>query len=195
MRYPVNAPITVRHGQWLHTQFYTGSHKGYDFGCPMNTPIASTSPGKVTFVGWQNGYGNVVYVTFGSLQVIYAHLNGFATRLGQDVTEGQIIGYSGNTGWSTGPHLHWEARVNGVAVDPIAYQIPVGSFWVRVDKPQAAVRTQPRVSAPLGGSQVLKMADRFEAVGLVDGDWVMGNNKWYKSKRGNFIWSGGLTRI
>ena len=70
-----------------------------------------------------------------------------------------------------------------------------GSFWVRVDKAAANVRTQPRLSAPLGGSRVLNRGDKFEAVGLVKGDTVSGNNDWYKSAKGNYLWSGGLTRL
>ena len=199
MRLPVNGRITVRHNQWIHTRFYQGRHKGYDFAVPMNTPVASTSPGRVTFRGWQRGFGNVVYVKHGGLQVIYAHLNGFAVQAGQTVAEGQIIGYSGNTGWSTGPHLHWEARVNGVAVDPIAHIIPApapsGVFWVRVDKPQAAVRSQPNSRAPLAGSKTLRQGARFQATGTVVGENVMGNNVWFRSKLGRYVWSGGLTRI
>ena len=113
MQLPVQGRITVRHGQWLSTKFYRGRHQGYDFAVITNTPVKSTSPGRVTFAGWKTGYGKVVYVQHDTLEVRYAHLNGFAVRVGQAVNEDQVIAYSGNTGWSTGPHLHWEALVNG----------------------------------------------------------------------------------
>lgn len=197
MRLPVSGRITARHGQWITTAFYRGRHKGYDFAVRMNTPVQSTSPGRVTVAGWQTGYGRVVYVQHGTLQVRYAHLNGFAVKVGDSVKTGQVIAYSGNTGWSTGPHLHWEARVNGKAVDPISYNIPTrsGRFWVRVDKRAANVRSGASTSHGLAGTRVLYRGNRFQATELVTGQKVSGNNKWYRSWKGNYVWSGGLTRL
>ena len=104
------------------------AHRGVDFPAPAGTPILSTCNGIVDYVGRQNGYGNVIELKhhnqFGTL---YAHLSGFASgmRKGAQVKQGQIIGYVGNTGWSTGPHLHYEFKVAGVQQDPQGKAVPI----------------------------------------------------------------------
>ncbi len=103
------------------------AHRGVDFPAPLGTPILSTCNGIVDFVGRRNGYGNVIELKhhnqFGTL---YAHLSGFASsmRKGAQVKQGQIIGYVGTTGWSTGPHLHYEFKVAGVQQDPQGKAVP-----------------------------------------------------------------------
>jgi murein DD-endopeptidase MepM/ murein hydrolase activator NlpD len=94
-------------------------HRGIDYSAPHGTPVRSVGDGVVTFAGWQGGYGNVIYVDHGRNRVtLYAHLSKMGVKAGQRVESGQFIGAVGATGWATGPHLHFEFRVNGVHVDP-----------------------------------------------------------------------------
>jgi murein DD-endopeptidase MepM/ murein hydrolase activator NlpD len=94
-------------------------HAGLDFKGPLGAPVFATAAGTVRFVGGQQGYGNVVEIDHGNgLMTRYAHLSGFRARVGQPVQAGHVIGLIGNTGRSTGPHLHFEVRVNDRAVNP-----------------------------------------------------------------------------
>ena len=94
-------------------------HRGIDYAAPHGTPVRVVGDGVVTFAGWQGGYGKVVYVDHGRNRVtLYAHLSKMNVKPGQRVESGQFIGAVGATGWATGPHLHFEFRVNGVHVDP-----------------------------------------------------------------------------
>lgn len=101
---------------------FTGAsamHAGLDFPGPLGTPILAAAPGKVAFVGRRSGYGNVVEVDHGQgIMTRYAHLSGFNTSVGARVAAGQQIAKMGSTGRSTGSHLHFEVRLNGVAVNP-----------------------------------------------------------------------------
>jgi murein DD-endopeptidase MepM/ murein hydrolase activator NlpD len=101
---------------------FTGAgamHAGVDFRGPIGTPILAAAPGRVSFVGVKSGYGNVVEVDHGQgIMTRYAHLSGFTTRAGVKVAAGQQIAKMGSTGRSTGSHLHFEVRLNGVAVNP-----------------------------------------------------------------------------
>jgi murein DD-endopeptidase MepM/ murein hydrolase activator NlpD len=98
------------------------NHEGIDFGVPEGTPIRAAKSGTVIIASYQGGYGNYTCIDHGSgLSTCYGHQSSFAVSSGQSVDQGQIIGYSGNTGASTGPHLHFEVRVNGVAQDPMGY--------------------------------------------------------------------------
>lgn len=94
-------------------------HKGLDFPGAMGAPIYATARGKVTFVGRKGGYGNVVEISHGQgLLTRYAHMSRFEAQVGDRVEAGAVIGAIGSTGRSTGPHLHFEVRVNGTAVNP-----------------------------------------------------------------------------
>ncbi|MBA3940393.1 MAG: M23 family peptidase [Sphingopyxis sp.] len=101
---------------------FTGSgamHAGLDFRGPIGTPILAAAPGRIAFVGQKSGYGNVVEVDHGQgILTRYAHLSGFTARVGDQVAAGQQIAKMGSTGRSTGSHLHFEVRLNGVAVNP-----------------------------------------------------------------------------
>jgi murein DD-endopeptidase MepM/ murein hydrolase activator NlpD len=95
------------------------AHLGVDFAASIGTPVRTVGDGTVEFAGVQNGFGNVVIVKHNNLeQTVYAHLSRIAVRTGQDVAQGQAIGAVGETGWATGPHLHFEFRVNGVHQNP-----------------------------------------------------------------------------
>ncbi|BCK88377.1 murein DD-endopeptidase MepM [Sideroxyarcus emersonii] len=105
------------------------SHKGVDYAAAMGTKVKVTSDGVVSFVGKQGGYGNVVMVDHqGRFSTVYGHLSRFASGLhkGQRVGQGQIIGYVGMTGLATGPHLHYEFKMNGVQRDPLKVALPDG---------------------------------------------------------------------
>ncbi|NJS36852.1 MAG: M23 family metallopeptidase [Brachymonas sp.] len=95
-------------------------HTGVDYAAPTGTPIRSVGDGVVDFAGVQRGYGNVVEVKHrDGKSTLYAHMHTIAVRKGQSISQGQNIGTVGSTGWSTGPHLHFEFRVNGVHHDPM----------------------------------------------------------------------------
>ena len=94
-------------------------HKGLDFRGAIGTPISAASDGRVSFVGWKGGYGKTVEITHGNgLMTRYAHMSRFNAKVGQRVAAGETIGAIGNTGRSTGPHLHFEVRINNRAVNP-----------------------------------------------------------------------------
>ena len=97
------------------------AHLGTDFSAPTGTAVRTVGDGKVEFAGVQNGFGNVVFINHGNNQVtVYAHLSAIHVAVGQSVSQGQHIGAVGQTGWATGPHLHFEFRVAGDQVDPLA---------------------------------------------------------------------------
>jgi len=97
-------------------------HKGLDISAPQGTPIYAPAKGKVSFSGRDGGYGLSLTVDHGTgIMTRYAHLHSIAVKNGQKVTRGQLIAYVGNTGRSTGPHLHYEVRLNGVPVNPMRY--------------------------------------------------------------------------
>ncbi|MCL4771274.1 MAG: M23 family metallopeptidase [Burkholderiaceae bacterium] len=97
------------------------AHLGTDFAAPTGTPVRTVGDGVVDFAGVQNGFGNVVYVKHRNQHVtVYAHLNRIDVKKGQSVSQGQNIGTVGATGWATGPHLHFEFRVDGQHQDPMA---------------------------------------------------------------------------
>ena len=103
------------------------AHKGVDFAAPMGTRVKVTADGIVSLVGKQNSYGNVIMVNHqGRYTTVYGHLSRFAKGLhqGQRVAQGDVIGYVGMTGWATGPHLHYEFRVNGQQHDPLRVALP-----------------------------------------------------------------------
>jgi len=97
-------------------------HEGQDIDAAYGTPIVAAASGKVIVAGWQRGYGNVVYIDHGSgLSTRYGHLSQIAVNVGQGVERGQTIGLVGSTGRSTGPHLHYEVRINNQPVNPRQY--------------------------------------------------------------------------
>ena len=97
-------------------------HAGIDIGAPTGTPIWAAADGRVIFSGWMNGYGNAVIVDHGGgLTTLYAHQSRRAAVVGDQLAQGAVLGYVGSTGNSTGPHLHFETRRNGTAVNPMIY--------------------------------------------------------------------------
>lgn len=103
------------------TQGSRTGHNALDFGIPVGTPVQATMDGRITYAGWNDqGYGNLVIVENGEYSTYYAHLSSIPVSVGDTVTAGTTIGLSGNTGNSTGPHLHYEIRKNKVRLDPTA---------------------------------------------------------------------------
>lgn len=98
------------------------NHKGIDWAVPIGTAVVASNAGVVTKAGWGSGYGYVVYIRHADgRETRYAHLSKVLVKAGQTVSQGQRIALSGNSGRSTGPHLHFEIRINGVAVNPVKY--------------------------------------------------------------------------
>ena len=115
--WPVSGPITSPFGmRW-------GSlHPGIDIGVGTGTPIHAAASGRVIVAAYSGGYGNLIVIDHGNgLATAYAHQSSMAATVGQQVSQGQVIGYVGSTGFSTGPHLHFEVRVSGSPVDPMGY--------------------------------------------------------------------------
>jgi murein DD-endopeptidase MepM/ murein hydrolase activator NlpD len=103
------------------------AHKGIDYGAPSGTRVKATANGTVEFAGQQGGYGNAVILRHaGGVTTLYGHLRGFASgiRRGARVAQGDVIGYVGATGWATGPHLHYEFRVNNQQRNPLSIAMP-----------------------------------------------------------------------
>jgi murein DD-endopeptidase MepM/ murein hydrolase activator NlpD len=114
---PVGCPQTSGFGlRWGRM------HEGLDFGCDIGTPVRAAKAGLVIKAGVSSGYGNLVLVDHGDgVVTAYAHNSRFAAEVGDDVGAGEVIAYSGNTGRSTGPHVHFEVRINGVPKNPAFY--------------------------------------------------------------------------
>ncbi|HXY90958.1 MAG TPA: M23 family metallopeptidase, partial [Acidimicrobiia bacterium] len=118
------APITSGFG--YRTDPITGQqsfHPGIDFGASCGTPIHAAGNGQIVSAGFDSGgYGNMTIIDHGGgIATLYGHQSSIAVSTGQTVTQGQVIGYVGTTGRSTGCHLHWEVRVNGNPVNPLPY--------------------------------------------------------------------------
>jgi murein DD-endopeptidase MepM/ murein hydrolase activator NlpD len=131
LRTPIDgARLTSSFGSRNHPILgYSAMHKGVDFGAPAGTPIQAAGDGVVEQAGWNGSYGNYIRIRHNTeFASAYAHMSKVATNLraGQRVRQGQIIGYVGTTGRSTGPHLHYEIIRRGTQVNPISVQAPIG---------------------------------------------------------------------
>jgi murein DD-endopeptidase MepM/ murein hydrolase activator NlpD len=123
MAWPSSGTITSRFGWRIHPIFGTREfHTGLDIATRWGSPVMAARTGIVRFAGWMAGYGELIVLDHGTgLQTLYSHLSSVIVRAGQHVDQGQVIGRIGNTGWSTGPHLFFEVRQNGVPRDPSPY--------------------------------------------------------------------------
>ncbi|MCE0462236.1 MULTISPECIES: peptidoglycan DD-metalloendopeptidase family protein [Pseudomonas] len=122
------------------------AHKGVDYAAPRGTPIKAAGDGKVLLAGRRGGYGNTVIIQHGNTyQTLYGHMQGFAkgVKTGSSVKQGQIIGYIGTTGLSTGPHLHYEFQVNGVHVDPLGQKLPMADPIAKSERARFLAQSQP----------------------------------------------------
>ena len=124
---PVAGAITSPFGYRIHPIFKTRKfHSGIDIGAGMNTPVKASNSGRVIMSGWYGGYGKVVIIDHGivrgqAMTTLYGHLNTISVTQGQQIKQGQIIGRVGTTGYSTGPHLHFEVRIKGQPRNPLNY--------------------------------------------------------------------------
>jgi murein DD-endopeptidase MepM/ murein hydrolase activator NlpD len=97
-------------------------HEGIDIAVGTGTPVHAAAAGTVIYAGWMEGYGHLVAIAHGNgLSTAYGHNSSLVSSVGQTVSAGEVIAYSGSTGHSTGPHVHFEVRVNGSPVDPLGY--------------------------------------------------------------------------
>ncbi|WP_339614428.1 peptidoglycan DD-metalloendopeptidase family protein [uncultured Parvibaculum sp.] len=132
MRTPIDgARISSGFGLRRHPVLgYSKMHKGTDFAAPRGTPIYAAGNGVIEIAGWVRGFGNYIRIKHAnSYETAYGHMNGFAKGIkrGTRVHQGQVIGYVGTTGRSTGPHLHYEVHVHGKAVNPLGIKLPTGT--------------------------------------------------------------------
>ena len=115
--WPVQGVLTSSYG-WRWGRM----HEGIDIAVASGTPVVAATAGTVVYAGWMGGYGNIVVIDHGGgIATAYAHNTGVTVGSGQQVAQGQLVAYSGSTGNSTGPHVHFEVRVNGAATDPLGY--------------------------------------------------------------------------
>jgi murein DD-endopeptidase MepM/ murein hydrolase activator NlpD len=115
--WPVSGPITSPFGARWGT-----IHPGIDIGVPSGTPVHAANSGTVIWCGWMSGYGNLVMIDHhNGLVTLYGHNTSVAVSCNQQVSQGQVVSYSGCTGFCTGPHVHFEVRLHGSAVDPLGY--------------------------------------------------------------------------
>jgi murein DD-endopeptidase MepM/ murein hydrolase activator NlpD len=155
--------VTSGFAMRVHPIFNTWKqHNGVDYGAPSGTPVRTIGDGVVEFAGWQNGYGNVIHIKHnGDLTTVYAHLSRVDIVKGAKVAQGDTIGAVGQTGWATGPHLHFEVKIDGVQQDPLLVaQSSEGVVLTPAAKAQLAqlsqsVRAQLGVAQTLGQAQVV----------------------------------------
>lgn len=129
MRTPIDgARLSSGFGYRRHPVLgYSKMHQGTDFAAPSGTPIYAAGAGQIEKIGWQGGYGNAIVIRHTKeYQTLYGHMSGFAPGMspGRRVKQGDIIGYVGSTGMSTGPHLHYEVHLNSKPIDPLSLKLP-----------------------------------------------------------------------
>jgi hypothetical protein len=160
---PLNAPITdgfgLRWGRW---------HNGIDFPAPMGAAVGAAGRGVVSSAGWNSlGYGNLVVIRHRlGWETWYAHLSGFATHVGASVAGGSLIGYIGSTGYSTGPHLHFETRRFGTPFDPMTRLLSATSLSAQsaaAERRSRAARAGDRFSQPPLGRKARRKRCRANA--------------------------------
>ena len=125
---PVDGRVTSNFGMRYHPVLHHSRfHKGMDVGAPAGSPIVAAADGRVASAGWHGGYGQQVAIAHADgLRTSYSHMSRMAARPGELVRRGQVIGYVGSTGLSTGPHLHFEVTRNGRAIDPRVAKVAGG---------------------------------------------------------------------
>lgn len=144
---PVPGRLTSRFGVRRHPLLgYSRMHRGVDFAAAHGAPVVAASAGRVVGAGWAGGYGRQVRLLHGDgLSSSYSHLSQFAVSPGGFVRAGQVIGYAGSSGVSTGPHVHYEVRRNGVALDPLGTALKGGASL----DPRTQAQLRERIGALL----------------------------------------------
>ena len=164
MRTPVNgARISSNFGMRKHpTKGYNAMHRGVDFAVPTGTPIVAAGSGRVEAAGWNGSYGRYIRIRHsGTYKTAYAHLSRIASGIGSGsiVKQGQVIGFVGSTGRSTGPHLHYEILVNNRKVNPMTIKLPTGK-GLDGDELELFKGQLERLVAYLGADQQVLFAKR-----------------------------------
>lgn len=133
---PVSGRVTSGFGRRFHPVLGSRRmHKGVDLSAADGSPIVAAADGRVTSAGWQGGYGNLVAIAHSDgVQTRYGHMSRLAARAGDPVRRGQVIGFVGSTGLSTGPHLHFEVTHNGKAVNPLAAKLSATPAPIKGEK-------------------------------------------------------------
>ena len=169
MKMPVNGHLTSGFGMRMHPLLgYSRFHKGIDIGAPYGSPIVAATDGVVAFAGWHGGHGNYVKLNHAAgLATGYGHMSRIAVRPGTRVRQGEVIGYVGSTGLSTGPHLHYELYRNGIAINPTSIKFTMAAQLAGVElarfrstlsrllavKPGAALAAKPAMAAAAGAAK------------------------------------------
>lgn len=136
MRMPVNGRVTSGFGSRFHPILgYRRMHAGLDLAAGYGSPIVAAADGRVLSAGWAGGYGQMVRIAHvGSIQTMYGHMSRIVARSGAFVRQGQLIGYVGSTGLSTGPHLHYEVLKNGRPVNPTSVKLAAAPAQLQGEK-------------------------------------------------------------
>jgi murein DD-endopeptidase MepM/ murein hydrolase activator NlpD len=136
MRMPVNGRVTSGFGSRFHPILgYVRMHAGLDLAASYGSPIKAAADGRVVSSGWSGGYGNLVKIAHaGGIQTMYGHMSRIVARAGSMVHQGEVIGYVGSTGLSTGPHLHYEVLKNGRPVDPRSVKLAAAPAQLQGEK-------------------------------------------------------------
>lgn len=202
MRRPFNGNYPVTQGFGANPGVYgPGGHRGIDYGLPRATPVIAVTAGYVNRPPFQTGgFGTYITLTFGEFICYYGHLLSVA-RVGA-VNEGDVIGYSNSSGWSTGNHLHFEVYRNRTLINPdsLFANPPAPTVkTVTVTLSSLQVRTGPGTNyagnkanttdGMLHAGMVVQVAGQVAGQNVTIGGKT--TNIWYKSVRGNYFWSGG----
>ena len=165
MRTPVNgARLSSGYGKRKHPVLgYSKMHRGVDFAAPIGTPIMAAGSGVIEYAGWNGSYGKYIRIRHNSTyKTAYAHLSrvGRGVTPGARVSQGQVIGFIGNTGRSTGPHLHYEILVNDRKVNPLKVRLPAGKAIPEDERPYFVV-SMNAINDELKARGILRFAEEF----------------------------------
>jgi murein DD-endopeptidase MepM/ murein hydrolase activator NlpD len=155
LQMPVPGPVTSNYGLRMHPILgYARMHRGLDFRAGMGSPIIAVADGTVARAGWAGGYGNQVRLNHaGGLATSYSHMSRIAVAPGSRVRQGQLIGYIGTTGLSTGPHLHFETYRNGVPINPRSVRFVGRARLTAADLASFRARLRNLLGTPVGAQQ------------------------------------------
>ena len=164
---PVPGPITSSYGLRMHPILgYARMHRGLDFRAAYGSPIVAVSDGVVARAGWAGGYGNQVRLSHaGGLSTSYSHMSRIAVAPGGRVRQGQVIGYIGTTGLSTGPHLHFETYRNGVTINPRSVRFTGRAGLSGSDLAAFRTRLRGLLATPVGAAQAQQPAGAARTAG------------------------------
>lgn len=170
LKWPANCNvITQKYGN-KNARYVKGYHTGIDIGCRAGSPIYASHDGKVISARWDGPYGNQVRLQGDGFETWYNHMSRMAVNKGDVVSAGKVLGYIGSTGQSTGPHLHFELRVNGKDVDP-------GQYLNGADVPTGGVS---QVGNPIPGvDEAQALYDTLKASVNIFA-WLTDTKNWYR---------------